>query len=48
MAGNTGDSSSFVFSFSSLFSYSFLGLAWELHVRSRERDGCKGGKLDLV
>jgi hypothetical protein len=31
-----------------IFSSSFLGLAWELHVRSKERDGCLGGKLDLV
>jgi hypothetical protein len=36
------------FSISSLFSSSFLGLAWELHVRSREGDGWSGGKLDLV
>jgi hypothetical protein len=48
MAANSWDSSPFVFSFSFLFCSSFLGLAWELHVRSRERDGCMGGKLDLV
>jgi hypothetical protein len=48
MAVNTWKPSSFVFSFSSLFSSSFLGLARELHVRSKERDGWSGGKLDLV
>jgi hypothetical protein len=48
MAANSWNSSSFVFPFSSLFSSSFLGLAWELHVRSWERDECTGGKLDLV
>jgi hypothetical protein len=45
MATNSWNPSSFVFPFSSSF---VLGLARELHVRSRERDGCMGGKLDLV
>jgi hypothetical protein len=45
---NSWNPSSFVFSFSSLFSSSFLGLAWELHVRSRERDGWSGVKIDLL
>jgi hypothetical protein len=48
MAANSWNPSSFVFSFLFLFSSSFLGLAWELHVRSRYRDGWSGGKLDLV
>jgi hypothetical protein len=48
MAANSWDSSSFVFPFSFSFSSSFLGLASEIHVRSRDRDGCMGGKLDLV
>jgi hypothetical protein len=48
MAANSWNPSSFVFPFSFLFSSSFLGLACELHVRSRERDGCTGGKLDLI
>jgi hypothetical protein len=48
MATNSWTSSSFVFLFSFSFSSSFIGLAWELHVRSRERDGWSGGKLDLV
>jgi hypothetical protein len=48
MAANSWNPSSFVFLFSFLFSSSFLGLAWELHLRSWERDGCMGGKLDLV
>jgi hypothetical protein len=48
MTANSWNSSSFVFPFSFLFSSCFLGLAWVLHVRSRERDGLSGGKLDLV
>jgi hypothetical protein len=47
-ATNSLNPSSFVFSFSFIFSSSFLGLAWELHVRSRKRDGWSGCKLDLV
>ena len=34
--------------FSFIFLFSYLGLAWELHERSRERDGCLGDKLDHV
>jgi hypothetical protein len=48
MAANSWNPSSFVFPFSFSFSSSFLGLAWELYVRSWERDGCMGGNLDLV
>jgi hypothetical protein len=48
MAANYWNPSTLVFPFSFLFSSSFLGLAWVLHVRSRERDGWWSGKLDLV
>jgi hypothetical protein len=48
MAANSWIPGSFVFPFSFLLSSSFLGLAWVLHVRSRESDGRSGGKLDLV
>jgi hypothetical protein len=48
MAANSWNPNSFVFSSSSLFFSSFRGLAWELHVRSRERDGWLGGNLDCV
>jgi hypothetical protein len=34
--------------FSSCFPLVFLGVSLELHVKSRERDGWPGGKLDLV
>jgi hypothetical protein len=48
MVANSLNPSSLVSQFRPYFSSSFLGLAWELHVRSWETDGCTDGKLDLV
>jgi hypothetical protein len=48
MPANSWDLAHLFSHFRSHFSSSFLGLSSELQVRSRERDGCMGGKLDLV
>jgi hypothetical protein len=48
MAANSRTLAHLFFYFRSHFPSSFLGLASELHVRSREWDKCMGGKLDLV